>query len=76
MLGAIGGIMVPTFIMPPVMQSVAMVSPMSWGLEGYLDILLRGGDWRSVTWEAGVLTVFGLTMLCIAIALFTYQREQ
>lgn len=75
MLGAVGGIMVPTFIMPPVMQSVAMISPMSWGLEGYLDILLRGGDWRSVWWEAGVLTVFGLTMLTIAITLFTYKRE-
>jgi len=75
MLGAIGGIMVPTFIMPPVMQSVAMISPMSWGLEGYLDILLRGGDWRSVIWEAGVLTAFGLTMLLIAITFFTYKRE-
>jgi ABC-2 type transport system permease protein len=57
------------------MQSVAMVSPMSWGLEGYLDILLRGGDWRSVIWEAGVLTVFGLSMLMIAIMLFTSRHE-
>jgi len=75
MLGAIGGIMVPTFIMPPVMQSVAMVSPMSWGLEGYLDILLRGGDWRSIYWEAGVLVAFGLTMLSIAIVVFTKKHE-
>jgi len=52
-----------------------MISPMSWGLEGYLDILLRGGDWRSVIWEAGVLTAFGLTMLLIAITFFTYKRE-
>lgn len=75
MLGAIGGIMVPTFIMPPVMQSVAIVSPMSWGLEGYLDILLRGGDWRSIYWEAGVLIAFGLTMLSIAIVVFTQKHE-
>jgi len=75
MLGAIGGIMVPTFIMPTVMQSVAKISPMSWGLEGYLDILLRGGDWQSVYWEAGVLTVFGLTMLSLAIVIFTHQRD-
>jgi len=75
MLGAIGGIMVPTFIMPPVMQSVAMVSPMSWGLEGYLDILLRGGDWRSIYWEAGVLIAFGLTMLSIAIVVFTKKHQ-
>jgi ABC-2 type transport system permease protein len=75
MLGAIGGIMVPTFIMPPVMQSVALVSPMSWGLEGFLDILLRGGTWRSVLLEAGVLTAFGLTMLLIAVWCFINKRE-
>ncbi len=75
MLGAIGGIMVPTFVMPPVMQTVALVSPMSWGLEGYLDILLRGGTWTSVIFEAGTLTAFGLTMLLIAIVIFTNQRE-
>jgi len=74
MLGAIGGIMVPTFIMPPVMQSVAKISPMSWGLEGYLDILLRDGNWQSVIVEAGVLIMFGLTMLLIAILCFVNKR--
>jgi len=58
-----------------VMQTVARVSPMSWGLEGYLDILLRGGDWRSIYWEAGVLIAFGLAMLSIAIVVFTKKRE-
>jgi len=75
MLGAIGGIMVPTFVMPPAMQSFAMISPMSWGLEGYLDILLRGGDWRSVIWEAGMLSLFGLGMLSIAVLLFIRKHE-
>ncbi len=42
LLGAIGGIMVPKFYMPEVMQSLARLSPMSWGLDGFLDIFLRG----------------------------------
>jgi ABC-2 type transport system permease protein len=42
LLGAIGGVMVPKFYMPEVMQSLARLSPMSWGLDGFLDIFLRG----------------------------------
>ena len=43
-LAAIGGIMVPKFVMPEAMQHLTNVSPMAWGLEGFLDVLLR--DWR------------------------------
>ena len=43
LLGALGGVMVPRSIMPEALQHLALLSPMSWGLEGFLDILLRGG---------------------------------
>ncbi len=40
---AIGGIMVPKFVMPAFMQNLSIISPLSWGLEGFLDIMLRNG---------------------------------
>lgn len=40
---AIGGIMVPKFVMPTFMQKLSVISPLSWGLEGFLDIMLRKG---------------------------------
>ncbi len=43
-LAAIGGIMIPKFVMPHFMQTLSVVSPMSWGLEGFLDIFLRNGN--------------------------------
>jgi ABC-2 type transport system permease protein len=42
LMAALGGIMVPLFVMPEVMQHVAAFSPMNWGLEALLDVLLRG----------------------------------
>src|SRR5262249_38916295 len=51
-LAALGGIMIPKFVMPAAMQSIAQWSPMSWGLEGFLDVLLRGGTLRDVAPEA------------------------
>jgi len=73
LLGAIGGIMVPTFIMPEVMQTVARLSPMNWGLEGYLDILLRQGGLEDTLPEIGKL--LSLAAVLFLMALYFYRRK-
>lgn len=65
-LAAIGGIMVPKLVMPPLMQSLAEVSPLSWALEGFLDVFIRGGHVREVLPEVFKLLVFA--SICFAIA--------
>lgn len=73
LLGAIGGIMVPTFIMPDFMQTVAKLSPMNWGLEGYLDILLRQGTLEDILPEIGKLLLLASGLF--GLALFFYGRR-
>ena len=65
-LAALGGIMIPKFVMPAAMQSIAQWSPMSWGLEGFLDVLLRSGTLRDVAPEAAGLLILGLTAILLA----------
>ena len=43
--GAIGGILVPTFVMPGFMQAAANFSPLHWCLEGFYVLFLKGGSW-------------------------------
>lgn len=74
LLGAIGGIMVPKFYMPPAMQDLAVISPMSWGLEGFLDIFVRGLGVEAVLAETLALTGFGLGLLMLAGLIFRVQR--
>lgn len=69
-LAAIGGIMVPTFVMPEFMQKVSALSPMNWGLEGFLDVLLRGGGVAEVLPETMALMAFGGVALLLAMILF------
>lgn len=69
-LAALGGIMVPKIIMPPTMQQLAELSPFSWGLDGFLDIFIRGGGIREVLPEAGRLLGFGLACFVLAILRF------
>ena len=76
LLGAIGGVMVPKFVMPEAMQSFSNISPMSWGLEGFLDIFLRRGTVMDVLNESIALMLFGLVSLLIASVIFTYKQRK
>ena len=65
--------MVPTFVMPEFMQSVAVISPMSWGLQGFLDILLRGGGVPEVLPE--VFSLLGLGLFALFVAIYLMRRQ-
>ncbi|MFO1340316.1 MAG: ABC transporter permease [Burkholderiaceae bacterium] len=69
LMAAIGGIMVPAFVMPAFMQRLAAWSPMNWGLEALLQVLLRGGDAASTWPHAWPLLVFGVLMFLLAVLL-------
>lgn len=69
-MAALGGIMVPLFVMPEAMQQVAIWSPMNWALEGLLDVVLRGGDLAAVLPRLARLCGFSAVMLSVAYALF------
>jgi ABC-2 type transport system permease protein len=76
LMGAVGGIMVPKFVMPPAMQSFADISPMSWGLEGFLDLFLRGQGVMAVLPETLALSGFGIGVLLLAVFVFQYKRRR
>jgi len=68
--GAIGGILVPTFVMPQFMQFASNFSPLHWCLEGFYILFLKGGSWyelRSVMLFLGVFIL--ICQLCTYIKL-------
>jgi len=67
LLAALGGIMVPRFVMPLAMQAVSLYSPLAWGLEGFLHVFLRQGGLRAVAPEAFKLFCFGAGALGLAV---------
>lgn len=66
-LAAIGGVWVPVFVMPPIMQTVSMISPMNWALSGFYDILLRQGQWGAILPKIILLFLFFIFTLAVAI---------
>ena len=72
-MGAVGGIMVPKLVMPALMQEMTLLSPMSWGLEGMLDVFVRNLGVQAILYESAVLVVFGILSLILASLL--YERK-
>ena len=52
---ALGGIMIPTFVMPPTLQALAQTSPMAWALDGFLDVLVRGANVGDIVGSCALL---------------------
>jgi ABC-2 type transport system permease protein len=69
---ALGGIMVPVYVMPPAMQSISLFSPLAWGLNAMVEIAVRDGTLDSVHRELIGLAVFFAATLAIAWTRFSF----
>ena len=69
-MSAIGGSMVPIFIMPAIMQKIAVFSVNYWGIQGFYDIFWRHLPISDVLIRVAVLIGIGLFMMLISIKNF------
>lgn len=67
---AIGGVMVPVYAMPNMMQKISAISPIGWGLKAFLDIFVRGGNLASVAGELALLLIFAFGAAFMAWLIF------
>jgi ABC-2 type transport system permease protein len=72
-LAAVGGMMVPTFIMPGAMQVISKITPHAWALAGFQDVIVRGMGVADVLPKAGVLLVFATVFFAIAMLRFRFE---
>lgn len=66
-LAAVGGVWVPVFAMPKIMQYVSHISPMNWGLNAFYDVILRNGNIIDILPELIYLLLFFIISTSIAI---------
>ena len=72
-MAAIGGIMVPVYVMPEIMQTVAQFSPMDWALSGFQNLLLNHYALSQIQQPLYLLSAFGIVTLLLATLI--YQRQ-
>jgi ABC-2 type transport system permease protein len=71
---AVGGIMVPRFVMPEAMQRLAEASPMAWALDGFHTVILRQGGAADIALPC--IKLVALALVLLAAALWVHHRRR
>jgi len=66
-LAAIGGVWIPVFAMPKMMQLFAKISPMNWGLNCFYDVIIRDNSFIEILPEILLMGLFFVLMISLAI---------
>jgi len=69
-MSAIGGSMIPLFIMPAILQKIALISVNYWGIQGFYDIFWRNLPLEAILPKIFILMSIGLIMTLTSIQLF------
>lgn len=72
-LGATGGMMVPSFLMPGFMKQLSLFTPHAWALAAYHDVIIRGRGIEAVLPEVGVLLCFAGGFFLLALWRFRFR---
>jgi ABC-2 type transport system permease protein len=72
---ALGGVWVPTDLMPHIAQVMGYFTPQYWAQKGFLDIMIHGATIGGV-WEALlILMAFGIAGLIVALLRFKHFMQ-
>jgi ABC-2 type transport system permease protein len=69
-MSAIGGSMIPIFIMPVILQRIALLSVNYWGIQGFYDIFWRALPLEAILPKILILTGIGIVMTLASVQLF------
>ncbi len=66
LLSALGGIWVPSYVMPEVMRNISAYSPLNWALTGFYKLFLRGAGVADILMDALKLMFFFIGTMAVA----------
>lgn len=75
LLSALGGIWVPTYIMPEIMRHISTLSPLNWALEGFYKLFFRGSDASGILFDSLKLFLFFIITMSISWIINRVKRK-
>lgn len=71
---ALGGVWVPSFVMPDYLQTISMFSPLHWCIEGFYVLFLKGGNWADLMQPLLILLAFSI--ICQTVTVLLLKRNK
>jgi ABC-type multidrug transport system permease subunit len=72
-MSAVGGSMIPFFLMPAILLKVAKLSINYWSIQGFFDVFGRNASWTNFLLNPLMLFIFGL--VASLLAAFFFKRR-
>lgn len=73
LLAAIGGLLVPSFAMPPSFRFIMQLSPLHWCLEAYYGLFLQEGNLKDIF--TNIIPLLIITILLQFLAFYGLKRK-
>jgi ABC-2 type transport system permease protein len=74
LLSALGGVWVPSYVMPELMRNISAYSPLNWALSGFYKLFLRGAGVSDVLIDA--LKLFAFFIITMSIASIVNRKKR
>ncbi len=72
-LAAFGGVWVPVYVMPEILQGISRFSPLNWGLEAFNNLFLRDAPTLAILPDFLKLVIFG--MIALSVSIFIHKAR-
>ncbi|NVO02562.1 MAG: ABC transporter permease [Bacteroidetes bacterium] len=72
-LGIMGGIFLPIYLMPESFRHISMLSPVRWGIDSFLNIFVRAADVKVVLPD--ILRLVGFFILALFVSMITFLKR-
>ncbi|MBS1558746.1 MAG: ABC transporter permease [Bacteroidetes bacterium] len=74
-MSAIGGSMIPLFIMPAIMQKAAVISVNYWSIQGFYDVFWRNLSIFNPTFISRILVLFLIGIILNSLAIVMFRKN-
>ena len=75
LLSALGGIWVPTYVMPQIMRDISSVIPLNWALEGFYKLFFRGAGVADILLDSLKLILFFIATMSVSSFINGLKRK-
>lgn len=72
-LAALGGVWVPVYVMPQILQNISKLSPLNWGLESFNNLFLRDASTLAILPD--VLKLIAFAMITLTISIYIHKSR-
>jgi ABC-2 type transport system permease protein len=71
----LAGIFWPVESLPGLLQPLALLMPMTYGIDGLREVLIKGSDLATPAVQLDVLVLAGIALVLVVVATLTIRRE-